>query len=302
MPEINTGDMNCLICGNNKMHKYYYPDVHFNDKIFKYYECGSCHSAQIDPMPDENDYSKMYGVNDHAYLAKLKEGENVNFNKKYPKYNHQKFQIDFFSKNNYHITKKTLLDYGCGSGFYIYHAQKKGLDCTGVEFNPEFALLLKQKTGLNILTLNEIKGKTFDIIHLGHVLEHMENPQLALQDLKKFAHKDTLFIVDGPLEKNKCLSRLLIKTISILKHKKFNTYHPQHLTFTNYNSQLVLFENAGLTKINYQVKEQMFPLPEMFNITKPFKSLLFITSRISIAISKLNPKWGNIFHYAGKLK
>ena len=292
--------MTCLVCRNNKMLNYYYPPVHFNNKVFTYYECGYCFSAQIDPIPDKSDYDEMYGINDHAYLKKLKEGETINFNKPYPKYNHQKYQIDLFSENNYHLGKKTLLDYGCGSGFYLYHANKKGLECTGVEFNSEFALLLKQKTGLNILTLNEIKGKMFDIIHLGHVLEHMEDPQKMLQDLKKFAHQDTLFIIDGPLEKNKCLSRFLIKTISILKHKKFNTYHPQHLTFTNYNSQLILFENAGLTKINYQVREQMFPFPEKFNITKPFNSLLFIMSRISINISKINPKWGNIFHYAGK--
>lgn len=293
--------MTCLICGGNKIRNYYYPPVRFNNKTFKYYECQSCGSAQINPMPDESDYANMYGVNDHKYLTQLKEQEAVNFERIYPKYNHQKYQIDFFSKYKYHLRGKTLLDYGCGSGFYMYHASKAGLLCTGVEFSAEFAHLLKQKTGMNILTLDAIAGKTFDIIHLGHVLEHMENPVVTSQEMKKYAHKDTIFIVDGPLEKNKCLTRFLIKIISLLKNKKFNTYAPQHLTFTNYHSQIKLFEKAGLMPLNYEVQEQMFPLPEKFNLKKPFDSMLFIISRISILISALHPKWGNIFHYAGKL-
>jgi ubiquinone/menaquinone biosynthesis C-methylase UbiE len=301
LAEILNKNMLCLVCGNNKLRKYYYPEVRFNNKTFNYYECTSCRSAQIDPMPNADDYAKMYGVNDHTYLTKLKASESVNFERIFPKYNHQKYQVDFFSKYNYHLSGKTLLDYGCGSGFYMYHAKKQGLECTGVEFNSEFASLLKEKTGLTILTVTEISGKTFDIVHLGHVLEHMENPFITMEELKKYGHKDTLFIIDGPLEKNRCLTRWMIKLISLIKNKKFNTYSPQHLTFTNYSSQLLLLEKAGFKKINYEVQEQMFPLPEVLNLMDPFKSLLFIVSRISINISKLHPKWGNVFHYAGKI-
>jgi ubiquinone/menaquinone biosynthesis C-methylase UbiE len=294
--------MRCLVCGKDNMHNYYYPDVHFNNKIFKYYECGDCGSAQIDPMPDVDDYKKMYGVNDHRYLTELKENEFVDFNRSYPKYNHQKYQIDFFSKYKYHLHGKTLLDYGCGSGFYMHHAKKFGLDCTGVEFNADFAALLKSKTGLNIVTLEEVKGKQFDIIHLGHVLEHMEDPGMFLESMKQYAHKSTVFIIDGPLEKNTCLTRFFIKMISLIKRKKFNTYPPQHLTFTNYHSQLLLFKKNNLECMNYEVQEQMFPLPEKFEISKPFGALQFIISRISINLSRLNSTWGNIFHCAGKLK
>jgi len=290
----------CLICDSNNMKKYYYPDVHYNDKIFKYYECYNCSSAQLNPMPDKIDYEMMYGINDHKYLTKLSNDEKIDFSRKMPKYNHQKYQIELFKYYNYKKERKTLLDFGCGSGFYIYHAEKQGLNCTGVEFNLEFVELMKKKTGLNICTIDQIFDEKFDIIHLGHVLEHMENPQKTILDLKKYSHSDTIFIIDGPLEKNKCLSRFLIKTISIIKNKKYNTYAPQHLTLTNYNSQLLFFKKCNLEKINYCVKEQMFPLPEKFDIKNPINAFLFLFSRISILASRLNSKWGNIFHYAGK--
>lgn len=294
-------NIKCLICESNNLHNYYYPNVLYNNKCFTYLECGDCGSAQIDPMPRHEDYEKMYGVSDHTYLNTLTESEKISFERSYPKYNHQKYQLDFFDKFGYNTKGKTLLDYGCGSGFYMHHASKQGLDCTGVEFNENFAKLMSGKTGLKIVSEKEIGGKKFDIIHAGHILEHLEDPLTGLEKLKGYAHANTLFVIDGPLEKNKCLSRFIIKTGSLLKGKKVNTYPPQHLTFTNYDSQLLLFKRAGLAIRYYEVKEQMFPLPETFKLTEPKRDVLFLIARLSVNISKLNKRWGNIFHYAGVL-
>jgi SAM-dependent methyltransferase len=293
--------MLCLICGGHSFRNYYYPEVHFNNKVFRYYECNSCYSAQIDPMPGADDYLKMYGENDHAYLSKMSAKETFDFEKAYPPFNHRLYQLNFFAKYQYGSKGQTLLDYGCGNGYYMYHAQKKGIQCLGIEFNKDFAAIMSEKTGLNITTLDTIKGKTFDIIHLGHVLEHMEDPRETLSLLSQHAHLTTIFVIDGPLEKNKCLSRFIIKTGSLIRGKKYNTYAPQHLTFTNYDSQLVLFKRCGLKKINYEVAEQLFPLPENFEIKNPGNAVKYFCGRVSIFISSLFPRMGNIFHYAGRL-
>lgn len=294
--------MYCLICNSNNMRKYYYPDVHFNGKIFSYYECFDCKSARIVPIPDDDDFSKMYGTTDHSYLLQLKDTDRLNFDKALSRYNHQNYQLYFLKKFYAQGKGKKLLDIGCGSGFYMYHATKLGYECTGIEFNETFCNLLSQKTDLHITTFDNINNKKFDLIHLGHFLEHTPNPTETIQDIKKYAHKDTLIIIDGPLEKNACLSRFIIKCGSKIKRKKYNSYPPQHITFTNYQSQLYLFEKCGLQKINYFVKEQMFPFPERVDIKKPVTLFLFIISRCSIIISNLNPRWGNIFHYAGRFK
>jgi SAM-dependent methyltransferase len=294
--------MECLICGNTKFKPYYYPPTKFNNKLFRYYECESCHSAQIDPLPDQQDMKLMYGPEDHAYL--LKEEVHV-YTDSYTKYNHQKFQLDFFDRFSYGTKGKTLLDVGCGSGFYMHHAERSGLNCTGIEFDTEFANLLRKKTGKAIYSFEEFesmfRGKTFDYIHMGHVLEHSTDPFGFLQDLRKFSHASTVFIVDGPLEKNKCFSRWLIKRGSKLKQEHVNSYHPQHITFTNFDSQLLFFQRNGLSTINYAIAEQMFPFPPAF--IGPIKDkLLFCAGRISVNLSKLIPRAGNIFHYAGRFK
>ncbi len=294
----------CLICKSTKLRRYYYPPIVFNNKTFRYLECSVCFSAVITPLPNEEDFIKMYGESDHSYLLKLNENEKLNFNFSYEPYNHQKYQLEFFNKYNYEGLGKTLLDIGCGSGFYMKYAEQKGLECYGIEFDEKFVSLLIKKTNLKLLTFDtfnkEFAGKTFDLIHIGHMLEHSINPDEILLFAKKYSNKNTILIIDGPLEKNKCLSRWLIKTVSKIKNKKHNTYPPQHVTFTNYYSQLSLFERNNLKKLNYETAEQMFPLPNHFTFKHPVNSSLFLIGRLSINLSKLHPRLGNIFHYAGK--
>lgn len=299
--------MECLICGNIGFKPYYYPPTQFNNKLFHYHECTACQSAQISPLPDDDDMKLMYGTIDHSYLLNLKEGEQFKYISNYPKYNHQAFQLHFLKKFNYQVYGKTLLDVGCGSGFYMNFAKTLGFDCHGIEFSADFAKLLRTKTKQDIYSFDEFKtlfpeGKQFDIIHLGHVLEHSTAPAAFFNDLKKYAHSKTVFIVDGPLEKNKCFSRFVIKYASKWQGRKTNSYPPQHITFTNKNSQLRFFERAGLVKINFEVTEQMFPFPSSMKGESLKNKIMFIIGRISVNLSKLFPGSGNIFHYAGQSK
>lgn len=299
--------MECLICGGKAFGPYYYPPNIFNNKTFTYHECTTCSSAQISPLPDDDDMKKMYGTSDHSYLLSLKDGEALQYNFNYPKYNHQGFQLHFFKNYNYKQYGNTLLDIGCGSGYYMSYAKTFGFTCFGIEFDTEFAKLLRLKTTLDIYSFEEFsqkfpEGKKFDIIHLGHVLEHSINPKHFMDSLRSFAHDKTVFVIDGPLEKNKCLSRFVIMCGSLLRKKESNTYHPQHITFTNFDSQRIFFEKAGFTKINYAIAEQMFPFPSSLGGQSIKNKLLFCLGRISVNLSKVIPGAGNVFHYAGRFK
>lgn len=287
----------CINC-NGKLKKYFYPDIYFNNKFFKYFECINCKSIQLNPLPGEDEFKLMYGLNDHTYL---KNELKINYNQESNKKNHQNIQLFFFDKFKYYEGRKTLLDYGCGSGFYMNHAQKMGVECTGIEFNEEFTSILQNKTQMNITTLNKIGDKKFDIIHIGHVLEHLTNPIETLETLKNYAHSNTIFIIDGPLENNFCLSRLIIKLGSYIKQKKFINIAPQHITLNNYKSQLIVFNSVNFKTINYEISEVNFPLPEKLELKNPIKASLFFLALFSKFVSKLNTNWGNIFHYAGKL-
>lgn len=298
--------MKCIICGSEALSLNYYRPNLFNDKIFRYHRCKECKSISIDPIPSKEDFDAIYGEADHTYVKELKEDDKIIHEFKWPKYHHQGYQVDLFEQSSKLAKGKKLLDFATGSGFYLAYAQKLGFEAIGVEYNQDFAHTMSAKTGLNIISINELTTKyaseKFDVIHFGHILEHLENPYEIIEKLRHFAHKDTIIIVDGPLEANTCLSQKIIRLVAFLKHKKHNHYAPQHLTFMNYHSQLLFFKKAGLTKLNYKVMEQDFP----FRIERKFRfSASMFTSlmaRCSIQISKLFPKMGNVFHYVGKFE
>lgn len=252
----------CRICNSDDLNKGSYPNLHYNNKVFEYYKCKTCNSYNIYPSPNDEDLSIIY-KEDQSYLKKIK--GNLNFNFNYPFGDYQGYQIHFLNEIKDQLQNKTLLDFACGSGFYMKYAQQFGAKTIGVEFGIDFIKLLNEKTGLEILSfenaLQKYENKPFDFIHLGHVLEHLVNPALTMETLKKLAHKDTVFIIDGPLEKNACLSRWYVDFGSKIKGKKYIELAPQHLTLTNKESQLLFFERVGLKKEQYTIVEQFFPLP-----------------------------------------
>ena len=295
----------CPLCFSEKSEGFYYPPTDFNNKVFSYHSCLSCNASFVYPFPEKEDYDKIYGVNDHSYLKNLKPGEKYKHSSVLPLFNHQRYQLNFFSSGNYWKGKKNLLDIGCGSGFYMNYARKFGLAATGIEYDENFASLMSEKTGLNILSFTEFEKQNtdvkFDIIHCGHILEHLEKPHEILEWAKKYAHSETIFIVDGPLEKNNSLATLIIKIGSKIRKRKMNHYPPQHLTFTDFNSQLAFFERNGFKKLRYKTEEQLFPLPDKPDFNSPSKLVMFFLAHFSVVFSRLIPRWGNVFHYAGKL-
>lgn len=294
---------NCRICGNNSLIKSAYPDALFNNKTFQYLKCCYCSSYNVYPDPTAKDFSKMYGEEDHYYLKNVKNKLTYDFNFSFG--DHQGYQIQFLKQIEHKLKGKTLLDYACGSGFYMKYAQNLGAKVIGVEFDKKFVTLLKDKTEFELYTLDELtdnyKNQTFDFIHLGHVLEHLTNPYEVIETLKQFANTETTFLIDGPLDRNQCLHRWIVDFGSKIKNKKNREAAPQHLTLTTYKSQLLFFDKVGLKKEKYIAAETHFPLPSKLEPSIG-KIINFFIATTSILLSKLIPNFGNVFHFRGKLK
>lgn len=294
----------CIICNSENVTKHHYPANKFNNKDFFYYKCRKCLSISISPLPSQADLDLIYGINDHSYLLSLGENEMLTFDFSYKKYTYQNYQLLFLQEAKTFIKGKKILDYGCGNGYYMAYAKKIGLSPVGIEYNKKFSEFIRKKTGLAIFSKDEFevqfKNEKFDVIHLGHVLEHLPDPKQPFIWLKKNSHPETIFIIDGPLEENFCLSRIAINTFSRLKKKSFNTYSPQHLSFTNYDAQLLFLQNLGMKTLKYTVAEQYWPLPE--NLSSFSDLPKYLLAVCSIQFSKLFKKYGNLFHYVGKFE
>lgn len=99
--------------------------------------------------------------------------------------------------------KGRLLDFGCGKGKWGSIAKKMGWQVNGIETAVERAAYAKNIYGLDVSTAVYSEGKIFpydfEVITLFHVIEHLEHPQVLLDELiKNNLSKDGLIVIEVP--------------------------------------------------------------------------------------------------------
>jgi 2-polyprenyl-3-methyl-5-hydroxy-6-metoxy-1,4-benzoquinol methylase len=78
-----------------------------------------------------------------------------------------------------------LLDFGCGSGWYLHKMRELGWQVTGMDFNASVARQVEERFGIRVhvgtLPHPEIQPASFDVITMGAVLEHVHRPHAVIE-------------------------------------------------------------------------------------------------------------------------
>jgi len=96
----------------------------------------------------------------------------------------------------------SLLDIGCGPGFFLKLASDEGYAVSGIELSQWASEYAKKHFSLNVIT-GELKDAgfapdTFDIITLWHILEHVTDPAKFLLEVNRLLKMDGLLVVEVP--------------------------------------------------------------------------------------------------------
>lgn len=95
-----------------------------------------------------------------------------------------------------------FLDVGCGTGRDLGYQRTFGLKVAGIEPNASAAQVARQQYGLDVRaeTLDTVTfpGRSFDIVHLSHVFEHVPNPGKALDTMRRLLDSDGRIILKVP--------------------------------------------------------------------------------------------------------
>lgn len=91
-----------------------------------------------------------------------------------------------------------IIDIGCGEGFIVNCLNRE--DITGVDISKNALNIAKQKNpGCNFCTGSvydlSFKKSSFDLVIATEVLEHLENPEKALQEIRRVSSSYCLFSV-----------------------------------------------------------------------------------------------------------
>lgn len=143
---------------------------------FSFSKCPKCSLVYQNPQPlssdihvrYDNDYFKYEIENESSFLELMLLG----------------LKDIGFIPEKINKDSKSILDIGCATGLFLSYMKGLGWDTKGVEVCKEACDYGNRVRGVNIyhgiLESAEIPRESFDIIHLSHVIEHVNEPDAFL--------------------------------------------------------------------------------------------------------------------------
>lgn len=158
------------------------------------YECPLCEHLFVWPVPTAETLKRMYSF---ANGYQVQEATTYDENTPVLERNRESLrQIERFCP-----TRGRLLDVGCSSGRLLWLAKQHGWSVSGVELNEDTAQIAIDN-GLDVhlgeLGSANLTPNSFDAIHLGDVIEHVQDPQQSLMQASRLLKPGGVMVVVTP--------------------------------------------------------------------------------------------------------
>ena len=164
------------------------------DGYFNVVKCLKCDLIYINPRPNQKHIHEYYPVEYSPFDIKR------NIISGWMEHKLIQKDISVLKKNV--DCDAQILEIGCGNGEYLKSLKNTGFEVTGVELNPHAAKIAKEKIRSNVIIGTvfdgKFKDKSFDIIIMRHVLEHVPNPSMTIQEIYRILKDDGIFIFSTP--------------------------------------------------------------------------------------------------------
>lgn len=182
----------CNLCGSSNIQNY----AQFNK--YSLQKCSSCDLlfTDQDSIDMKSLYTKDYfdGIHGNFFADCKKDYETrINTSKKLQNFQHVLKKIKETKSSG------KFMDIGCATGVFLDMAQKEGYDVTGVDVS-EFACKYATEN-FGIKTLNgkledlQLEEKSFDIITMWDVIEHVPNPHAFLKEVHRILKDDGIIFI-----------------------------------------------------------------------------------------------------------
>ncbi len=213
----------CLVCESKNIH----PMKGYESfQLGKCSDCGFVFMLRIPTIQELKDYYAVYFYDKEQYLSPLTISS----------YNKLLDQFEPYRKTG------NLIDVGCGQGWFLDAAKKRGWNVYGTEYS-EVAVQKCSARGINMhqgaLNPADFAGIEFDIIVSFEVFEHINNPNEEFQNMYQLLRKGGLLYFTTP-NFNYYLRYQMKAQFSIIMY-------PEHLSY--YTPKTI---NTALTRNNFK--------------------------------------------------
>lgn len=281
---------NCPSCGRNDYYVLFDSNMDKSDlregietvymlpggKYGRHVKCRNCDLIYVNPIEKaskiNDDYSKRKSVD----VSIIRGG----------RLRATKSQAQLIKKYN-HST--SLLDVGCGEGFFLFNASKAGYVAKGVELSQEAVAYAKKEFGLDVeakpFEQLRFPENYFDVVTLWQVLEHLPHPLATLKVVNKVLKPGGLLAVSTP-DIEGVPARLFGKRWWNIRKIHINQFTTKTLKAT--------LENAGFKDVSSACYRESISLltllmpalksPRLFG---PLRGLLYPGSVLGRAMNKI---------------
>lgn len=213
----------CILCGSKRIVK-----LHGYEKDFlcKCRDCSFVFAYRKPTRQQLIDHYEGYGRNDYLSEITIRRYHEI---------------LDLFEKS-----RKTnrLLDVGCGIGYFLEVAKKRGWEVYGTEYTDK-AIEICSAKGISMkqgpLNPANYEPGYFDVITSFEVIEHINNPQEELKNFYSLLRPGGLVYITTP-NFNSLLRYYLKDKYNVLSW-------PEHLSYYTPGTLRKLMERSGFRKL-----------------------------------------------------
>lgn len=189
---------NCPVCGSEAQRLFLEcVDFTVSKAVFSIRTCGACGFAFTSPRPADSDLGAYYESEDYISHSNTNKGIVSRLYQTVRKRT-LKRKLSLVNTNG---KKGAILDIGCGTGEFLGTCKQDGWKALGIEPNPSAREQAQKNHGLEVReeeAMNSLAAKSFDVITLWHVLEHVPGLNERVQKIKELLKDNGLLVVAVP--------------------------------------------------------------------------------------------------------
>ena len=180
--------------------------------------CAACGLIQVRPMPSEEAVVELYGDDyfEKDYDSCLSaESYFDSFDRLLERYGRL---LDRIEKR---APRGSLFEIGCAGGYFLDLARDRGWRVRGIEITGVGARHARETLGLDVEQRGfpdpELCLEPFDVVYMGHVLEHVRSPATAIEATTRLVRPGGLLVVEVPTYVDSFYFRALRSVLPLLR-------------------------------------------------------------------------------------
>jgi SAM-dependent methyltransferase len=278
--------------------------------------CESCSLVQVRPLPDPAAIASMYGADyfEKDYDSCLAEDSYfASFPRLMMRYEALLDRIES------HQPRGDLFEVGCAGGYFLELARRRGWRTRGIEITDAGVAHARDVLGLEVerkaFPAPGLRSGAFDVVYMGHVLEHLASPRAGLEEARALLRPSGLLVVEVPTYIDSAyyrgLRRILpalrvmdLDATELLRALKFplpgETMQPFHLYEFGRRTLVRLLESVGFRVLR---TESRVPKPDSLTRARDLlhRAIGLAFDALDVGARRVGLPGGNIAAFARRI-